>query len=162
MVMTLEDCEAKAGRARGPPRDPKAKKLYVATNALKRIIKDAKYYREEEDRLRDRRRERLQRGGDGAVLAADLKHMDDVIKETQAMGPVVHDQFIAAYKTLFSMLSDGSFPSDTTVPSQVEAEEPLSEEELQVLNARCELDNAEKILLAGNQEDLLREIQGEV
>lgn len=36
-----------------------------------------------------KRRERLQRGGEEEVLAADLKHMDDVIKETQDMGPVV-------------------------------------------------------------------------
>ncbi|EER05643.1 hypothetical protein Pmar_PMAR017248 [Perkinsus marinus ATCC 50983] len=79
-----------------------------------------------------KRRERLQRGGEEEVLAADLKHMDDVIKETQDMGPAD------------------------------DLEDAHSEESVQILKARGELENAEKILLAGNQEDLLREIQGEV
>ncbi|KAF4676100.1 hypothetical protein FOL47_006708 [Perkinsus chesapeaki] len=136
----------------GPPKDPKVKKLYVAANALRRIIKDAKYYREEEDRLRAKRRERLEKGGDADLLAADLKQMDEVIKETQAMSPVVHDQFVAAYKVLFTMLSDGTYPD---APAEGDNSDEPTEEQKQILLARLELENAEK-------EDLLRDVQGEI
>lgn len=64
---------------------------------------------------------------------------------------------MAAYKALFSMLNDGSFPSHTVTPPHFHShesshhpqaddlEDAHSEESVQILKARGELENAEKV-----------------